>query len=83
MKPDIGENPAQFLDYDFVENDGMRELALARIRGIDRIAAVRAWIGVERALGRPARDRIIRALQDRGATLREVPTRLTGGRHSL
>ena len=82
VKADIGEDPARFLDYDLAENDGMRATALARIRGIDRIATVRAWIGVERALDRPTRERIIEALQEREAILGEIgerPDRLEYG----
>ena len=84
IEADIGEDPARFLDYDFEANDGMRTTALARIRGIDRIATVRAWIGVERALDRPTREHIIEALQEREATLEEIgerPDRLEYGPH--
>ncbi len=84
IEADIGEDPARFLDYDLEANDGMRTTALARIRGIDRISTVRAWIGVERALDRPTREDIIEALQEREATLEEIgerPDRLEYGPH--
>jgi hypothetical protein len=82
LRDDIGEDPARFLDYDLVQNEAKRELALARIRGIDKIAKVRGWIAVERGLNRPMRTGIIRALEEREDELEEIgerPDRLAFG----
>lgn len=46
----IGEDPARFLDTTLV--DDRRELVVARIRGIDGLDVVDAWIQVEQALDR-------------------------------
>lgn len=65
----IGEDPARFLYTDgFGEND--RQLILARIRGIDFIESVNAWIAVERRLT-GGRSAIIDALEERKAYLEE------------
>jgi hypothetical protein len=80
LRSDIGEDPARFLDHELVTDQNLRELALARIRGIDEIATCRAWIAVERRLDRGPREAIIERLQERIETLEEIgerPDRLT------
>lgn len=62
LQEDIGEDPARFLDRDLLSE---RNLALARIRGIDHLAVCRAWIAVERRIDRGPRQRILDELQDR------------------
>ena len=67
----LGENPARFLDHDLVERGGrhtdhtLQRLVRARIRGIDRIETVNAWIAVERKLDRGPRDLVVQLLEDR------------------
>lgn len=80
---EIGHNPARFLDWDFLDEtygdrkikSGRKMLLKSRIRGIDRIEVVRAYIAVERALERgPAdgpREAVIRLLEQREEFLRE------------
>lgn len=56
LEDDLGHNPARFLDWEIVGAgshdkavaNGRSLLLKARIRGIDRIAAVRAYKAVER-----------------------------------
>jgi hypothetical protein len=78
LKADIGEDPARFLDRPFFSNGAGSSpllLARARIRGIDSLATLRAWIAVERNLDRGPRDRIIDLLEERQATLEEIGER--------
>lgn len=71
LKQKLGENPARFLDHDLVERGNrhtdhtLQRLVRARIRGIDRLEVVNAWIAVERKLARGPRDLIIELLEDR------------------
>lgn len=75
------DEAARFLDRD-VDADDVRPL----VRGMDRIARVRAWRAVERALGRGVgggpRSDVLDLLDDREATLEEIgerPDRLAHG----
>ena len=88
LKGKLGENPARFLDRDLIErgNDHtdrtLQRLVFARIRGIDRLETVNAWIAVERKLNRGPRGRAIDLLEARKAQLedhdeRDLPN-LTG-----
>jgi len=91
---EIGHNPAQFLDWDFLAEtygdskvkSGRKMLLKARIQGIDRTEVIRAYKAVERALERgPAdgpREAVIRLLDQREEFLRnrgERPERLMYG----
>ena len=77
LKQKLGENPARFLDHDLVEygnrhtDHTLQRLVQARIRGIDRLEVVNAWIAVERKLDRGPRDRIIDLLEERKAHLED------------
>jgi hypothetical protein len=77
LKRKLGENPARFLDQDLIErgNDHTdrtsQRLVFARIRGIDRLETVNAWIAVERKLDRGPRQRVINLLERRKAYLEE------------
>lgn len=77
LKQKLGENPARFLDHDLVERGNrhtdrtLQRLVRARIRGIDRLEVVNAWIAVERKLDRGPRDRIIDLLEERKVYLEE------------
>lgn len=68
----IGEDPGRYLDRDL---EGARELIEARIRGIDFLETARAWIAVERNLGRDPeggpRPEVLELLQEREAYLEE------------
>ncbi|WP_135806033.1 hypothetical protein [Halorussus marinus] len=81
LKRKLGENPARFLDHDLVERGSrhtdrtLQPLVRARIRGIDKIGVVNAWIAVERKLDRGPRDRIIELLEERKAYLEEYGER--------
>lgn len=79
LKDDIGEDPARFLDRPIFDGgSGTSSPGLfirARIRGIDRIAVVRAWLAVERRLDRGPRDRIIELLEEREQRLEEIGER--------
>lgn len=76
---DHGENPARFLVEELTADNGhgtTGELMLARIRGLETIALCRFWLGVERYLAaqadRDPRDRVVDALEEREAELREA-----------
>ena len=77
LKAKLGENPARFLDHDLIERGNrhtdhtLQRLVRARIRGIDRLEVVNAWIAVERKLDRGPRDRIINLLEQRKAFLED------------
>lgn len=75
------DEAAQFLDRDVGASD-----VAPMIRGMDRIARVRAWRAVERNLGRGVdngpRSGVLSLLDDREATLEEIgerPDRLPHG----
>ena len=76
---EIGEDPARFLDAPLLEPD--REgaspflLAKARVRGIDRVDVLQAWIDVEVALERGPREPVIALLNQRKAELGELGER--------
>lgn len=61
----IGEDPARYLDRDDLY------MAKVRIRGIDFLEVVRAWIAVERRLDRGPRPEVIGLLKEREAFLLE------------
>lgn len=75
LKQKLGENPARFLDHNLVERGRghtdrtLQRLVFARIRGIDRLEVVNAWIAVERKIDRGPRDRVIDLLEQRKAYL--------------
>lgn len=73
----LGEDPGRFLDQDLLTGEGDHPalFALARIRGIDSIERVNAWIAVERRLDRGPRDAVIERLEDRREFLEEVGER--------
>lgn len=66
LRADLGEDPARYLDAPW---DDREEMIRGRIRGIDEIGVARAWIGVERRLGRGEgggpREHIIQRLEER------------------
>lgn len=64
---DIGEDPARFL-HD--PDDEKEDLAVARIRGIDYVQVLNAWLAVERRLN-GGRANIIRAIETRRQYLEE------------
>lgn len=59
----VGEDPARFLDHNF-EGDH-RTLVVARIRAIDQLGVVNAWIQIERELVRGPREPVIELLEQR------------------
>jgi len=76
MKADIGENPVRFLDREIpVDAESPTSMFIARVRGIDRLEVVGAWLGAERRLaneqGRQPRDHVIQLLQRRREYLQE------------
>lgn len=77
LKQKLGENPARFLDHSLVERGNrhtdftLQRLVRARIRGIDRLEVVNAWIAVERKLDRGPRDLVIKLLEERKAYLED------------
>ena len=81
LKQKLGENPARFLDHDLIERGSshtdrtLQRLVCARIRGIDRLEVVNAWIAVERKIDRGPRNRVIEVLEERKAYLEECGDR--------
>lgn len=76
LEEQIGEDPARFLDCDLLDEDDDRlELVAARIRGIRFTKVIRAWIAVERNLGRGhddrPRDLVIDLLEQREAAIED------------
>lgn len=78
LKENIGEDPAQYLDVDRVDD---LQLARARIRGIDYLATLRAWKAVERNLvengvvSEHHRQQVMGWLDEREADLEELGER--------
>jgi hypothetical protein len=70
----IGEDPARYLDRSLASGNG-RELAFARIPGIDRLEVVNAWRAAERRLAtrddREPRGKLLDLLDEREAYLQE------------
>jgi hypothetical protein len=83
----IGEDPAQWLDKPLFsrpeENCSPAGWAIQRrVQGIDSLAVLAAWKGVERNLDRGPRDRVMEMLHGRAQELEEIgerPERLEGG----
>ncbi|WP_246308035.1 hypothetical protein [Halorarum salinum] len=78
LREEIGEDPARFLDVPLLGSTGASTpfgLARARIRGIDEIGTAKAWLAVERALGRGdddgPRERVVDLLEARIDDLEE------------
>ncbi|WP_372478947.1 hypothetical protein ACAH01_08945 [Halomicrobium sp. HM KBTZ05] len=69
IQNDIGEDPARWLDWEFVRHPSRRNIALDLIDSIDSIERIRAWKAVERALavehGREPRSKIMQRLDQR------------------
>jgi hypothetical protein len=61
----IGEDPARFLDHDLTSRKDARRLAVARIKGIERLQAVNCWKQCERALDRETRGQVMVLLDRR------------------
>jgi len=72
----VGHDPARWLDWSLVDNDGQRRLVRSLIRGLMDVATVRAWKGIERRLGRGAddgpREQVIAWLDEREAELKAL-----------
>ena len=78
LQEDIGEDPGRFLDMDLFARDAAGStghLLRARIRGIDRLDVLRAWIAAERRLDRGPREKVIELLEEREAELQEIGER--------
>lgn len=82
IEADLGYNPARFLDHDLLETgdrdttESNRQLVRAVIRGLQSVAAVRAWRGVELNLAHEVYDReprhpVLEWLAEREAELEE------------
>lgn len=71
IEASIGEDPADVLDRDVIErgpkhtSKTARPQLVARIRGIDYLGVVNAWIQVERALDRGPREPVMELLERR------------------
>lgn len=70
LKDDVGEDPARFLDHDLVSSE-WSAIVEFRIRGIDRLPVLRAWLAIERRLDRGPRDYVIDLLEERERFLQE------------
>lgn len=75
LKENEGEDPARFLDQELYSDHDARQLAFARIRGIDKFSVISAWKAVERALDRGPRQRVIDELNKREETLQRIGER--------
>lgn len=79
LKADIGEDPARFLDYPVLssksEVGSPLLLARARIRGIDNLATLRAWMAIERRLDRGPRAKVLNWLDERERELEAIGER--------
>lgn len=73
LREHVGHDPARWLDWSLMDNDDQRRLVRSLIRGLNDIATVRAWMGIERRLGRGPddgpREQVMGWLEDREAEL--------------
>lgn len=83
IQNDTGEDPARWLDWQFIRHQERRNIALSLIDSIDTIERIRAWKAVERALAqehdREPRSKIMQRLDQREEWLQlhgERPDRL-------
>lgn len=75
VKAAIGEDPARWLDYEFVDDQDARRMARIRIKSIDDIETARQWIEVERQLDPGPRRKLIAWLNERIKTLEVIGER--------
>lgn len=81
LEAEINEDPAAFLDRELVERGPSHttktahQKVKARIRGIDRIDVVDAWIYVETSIERGPRQQVLAWLNQRKKYLEEVGER--------
>lgn len=71
----IGEDPARFLDIELSSSGigtGPFALAAARIRGLETVATVDAWLHVETELDQGPRKPVIKRLNQRKRQLQDV-----------
>ena len=65
----IGENPARWLDWDFLDNEHARRLARSRIRVLEDVQTCAVYLRVERDLERGEddgpRDRVVEWIEER------------------
>jgi hypothetical protein len=72
-----GENPARFLDHDLIEHgedhtdNTLQRMVRDRIRGIDTLEVIDAWIETETSLDRGPRQTVISWLNQRKRYLEE------------
>lgn len=72
LEEQINEDPARWLDWPLLQRgENMR----ARIRGIDYLRVVRAWIAVERRIDRGPREQVMDWLEEREAQLESIGDR--------
>lgn len=79
----INEDPARYLDKALVNAAGNAvrdDMFLARLRGIDRLAVIDAWIDVETRLERGPRQHVLARLNQRKQEIREHGERDLPGR---
>jgi hypothetical protein len=86
LKDQIGEDPARWLDWDFLADAGRKSLVMSLINGMDTLQRLRAWRAVERRLAarddREPRAAIMQRLDQREEWLElhgERPDRLPHG----
>jgi hypothetical protein len=86
IREQIGEDPARWLDWDFLADSGRKVLVMSLINGIDDMQRLRAWRAVERRLAarddREPRGPIMQRLDQREQWLElhgERPDRLPFG----
>jgi len=75
---DHANEASRFLDRELPRQSNERQIVETLIAGIDRFERLRAWIAVERALGRAngdPRSAIIGLLEDRERVLEEIGDR--------
>lgn len=83
LRERIGEDPARYLDRDILGSSrgiGESDLFASRLRGIDRLEVINAWIAVERRLDRGPRAHILDRLEDRKETIEAEGERDLPGR---
>lgn len=77
----IGEDPARYLDTDLVSGEGVQDDTFeSRVRGIDRLEVIQAWIEIETSLERGPRRHVIARLNRRKRELEENGERDLPGR---
>ena len=74
-REEIGEDPARWLDWDFLQDSTRKDLVWSLIDGIDSLERVRIWKAVERKLASDRYDSSVDIDEPRGPIMQRLDQR--------